>query len=71
MEALLPHKTLELTDDFKELVDGKFAVDTPSRQAVLQSYVPESRCVKYSDIKGLKGMELRDIFSTAGSVYLP
>ena len=27
MEALLPHKALELTDGFKELVDGKHAVD--------------------------------------------
>lgn len=70
MEALLPHKTLELTDDFRELVDGKFAVDTPSRQAVLQSYVPESRCVKYSDIKSLKGMELRDIFTAQQVVYI-
>lgn len=70
MEALLPHKTLELTDDFKELVDGKFAVDTPSRQVVLQSYVPESRCVKYSDIKNLKGMELRDIFTAQQVVYI-
>ncbi len=70
MEALLPHETLELTDDFRELTDGKFAVDTLSRQAVLQSYVPESRCVKYSDIKSLKGMELRDIFTAQQVVYI-
>lgn len=70
MEALLPHKTLELTDDFKELVDGKYAVDTSTRQAVLQSYVPESRCVKYSDIRNLKGMELREIFTSQQVVYI-
>lgn len=70
MEALLPHKTLKLTDDFKELVDGKYAVDTPARQAVLQSYVPDSRCVKYSDIKGLKGMKLREIFTSQQVVYI-
>lgn len=70
MEALLPHKTLELTDDFKELVDGKYAVDTLTRQAVLQSYVPESRCVKYSDIKNLKGKELREIFTAQQVVYI-
>lgn len=70
MEALLPHKMLELTDDFKELVDGKYAVDTPARQAVLQSYVPESRCVRYNDIKGLKGMELRNIFTAQQVVYI-
>ena len=70
MEALLPHKTLKLTDDFKELVDGKFAVDTATRQAVLQSYVPESRCIQYSDIKGLKGMALRDVFTAQQVVYI-
>ena len=70
MEALLPHKTLALTDDFKELVDGKYAVDTLGRQAILQSYVPESRCVKYSDIKGLRGMELRNIFTAQQVVYI-
>lgn len=70
MEALLPHKTLELTDDFKELVDGKFAIDTVSRQAVLQSYIPDSRCVQYSDIKTLKGMALRDIFTAQQVVYI-
>lgn len=70
MEALLPHRTLELTDDFKELVDGTFAADTSARQAVLQSYVPESRCVKYKDIKNLKGMELREIFTSQQVVYI-
>ena len=70
MEALLPHKSLELSDDFKELVDGKFAIDTPSREAVLRSYVPESRCVKYSDIKGLKGQALRDIFTGQQVIYI-
>ncbi len=70
MEALLPHKTLELTDDFKELVDGKYAVDTSTRQAVLQSYVPESRCVRYSDIKSMKSMELKEIFTSRQVVYV-
>lgn len=70
MEALLPHRSLEITKDFKELVDGKYAIDTPTREAVLQSYIPNSRCVRYSDIKGLKGMELRDIFTSQQVVYI-
>ncbi len=70
MEALLPHKKLELTDDFKELVDGTYAVDMQTRQAVLRSYVPESRCVKYSDIKNLRGMKLREIFTSQQVVYI-
>ena len=70
MEALLPHKALELTDGFKELVDGKHAVDMLARQAILRSYVPESCCVKYSDVKNLKGMELREIFTSQKVVYI-
>ncbi len=70
MEALLPHKTLELTDEFKELVDGKYAVDTLARQSVLQYYIPESRCIRYSDIKNIKGTGLREIFTSQQVVYI-
>ena len=70
MEALLPHKTLELTDDFKEVVDGKYAIDLATRQAVLQSYEPESKCVQFDDIKNLKGQELRDMFTGQSVVYV-
>lgn len=70
MAALLPHKALELADDFRELVDGKYAVDTPTRQAVLQSYVPEGRCITYGELKGLRGTALRDVFTAQQVVYI-
>lgn len=70
MEALLPHKTLELTDDFKEVVDGKYAIDLATRQAVLQSYEPESKCVQFDAIKNLNGKELRDVFTGQSVVYV-
>lgn len=70
MEALLPHKTLELTDDFRELADGIYAIDTESREKVLQSYVPESRCVKYSDIKNMTGVAMREILTSQSVVYI-
>lgn len=70
MEALLPHKTLELTDDFKEVVDGKYAIDLQTRQSVLQSYEPESRCVQFDDIKDKKGKDLRDVFTGQSVVYV-
>lgn len=70
MEALLPHKKLELTDDFKELVDGKYAVDLATRQQVLQEYVPHSCCVKYDDIKDYTGMALREIFKGKQIIYV-
>lgn len=70
MEALLPHKTLELTDDFREVVDGKYAIDLATRQAVLQFYEPKSKCVQFEDIKSLKGQELRDVFTAQSVVYV-
>lgn len=70
MEALLPHKTLELTDDFREVVDGKYATDLAVRQAVLQSYESESKCVQFDDVKNLKGQELRDVFTRQSVVYV-
>lgn len=70
MEALLPHKKLELTDDFKELVDGKYAVDLATRQQVLQEYVSDSCCVKYDDIKDYTGMALREIFKGKQIIYV-
>jgi len=42
MAALLPHSSLELTDDGKELVNGVYCTDLASRQTVLQGTVPES-----------------------------
>lgn len=70
MEALLPHKTLELTDDFRELVDGKYAVDLSTRQQVLKEHVPESCCVRYENIKNHTGKELREIFTGKRVVYV-
>lgn len=70
MEALLPHKTLELTEDFKEVIDGKYAIDLMTRQAVLQSYVPDSRCVSFDEIKNSKSAELRDLFTGQSVVYV-
>ena len=70
MEALLPHKTLELTDDFKEMIDGKYAIDLATRQTVLQNYVPNSKCVSFDTIKNMRGLELRDVFTGQSVVYI-
>lgn len=70
MEALLPHTTLELTDEFKEVVDGKYAIDLQTRETVLRSYETESRCVQFDDIKDKKGKELRDVFTGQSVVYV-
>lgn len=49
--ALLPHRTLEMTDDFQVLVDGTLCDTLAGRQQVLQSYVPDSVCIQFDEIR--------------------
>lgn len=70
MAALLPHKTLEMTDDFQVLADGIFCDNLAGRQQVLQSYNPDSVCVQFDDIKNLKVAELRDVLTKRQIIYV-
>lgn len=70
MAALLPHKTLEMTDDFRVLTDGILGDDLAARQKILQGHCPESACVQLDDIKALKVAELREIFTGKQVVYV-
>jgi uncharacterized protein (TIGR02687 family) len=70
MAALLPHKTLEMTDDFKVFTDGVPCDDLKQRQSILQSYVPNSRCIQFDEIKMMKRAELRQIFTGMEVVYV-
>ena len=70
MAALLPHKTLEMTDDFQVLADGILCDNLSGRQQVLQSYNPDSVCVQFDDIKNLKVAELRDVLTKRQIIYV-
>lgn len=70
MAALLPHKTLEMTDDFQVLADGILCDNLAGRQQVLQSYNPDSVCVQFDDIKILKVAELRDVLTKRQIIYV-
>ena len=70
MAALLPHKTLEMTDDFQVLVDGILCDNLAGRQQVLQSYNLDSVCVRFDDIKNLKVAELRDVLTKRQIIYV-
>ncbi|MBU5461564.1 BREX-1 system phosphatase PglZ type A [Lachnoclostridium sp. MSJ-17] len=70
MAALLPHRTLELTDDFEVLVDGKGCNDTAHREPILQSYKQNSRCVQYDDLKNMNQTQLREVFTNQDVVYV-
>ena len=70
MAALLPHKTLEMTDDFQVLADGILCDNLAGRQQVLQSYNPDSVCVQFDEIKNLKVAELRDVLTKRQIIYV-
>ena len=70
MAALLPHKTLEMTDDFQVLADDILCDNLAGRQQVLQSYNPDSVCVQFDDMKSLKVAELRDVLTKRQIIYV-
>ena len=70
MAALLPHRSLELSEDYFVLVDGQKTDTLEQRQAILQKYKPASRCVQYDDIKNLSVTDLRSIFTRQDVVYI-
>ena len=70
MASLLPHTTLTMTDDFRVLADDVLCDNLAGRQTVLQNHVPNSVCVQFDDIKGLKKNDLRDIFTGKQVVYV-
>jgi len=70
MGALLPHRTLELTDDYKVLVDGMPCESLKQREAILNTYVPNSRSIQFDDVKLMKKAELREVFTGMDLVYI-
>jgi hypothetical protein len=59
-----------MCDSGKILIDGKPCDDLKQREAILQSYQPNSRCVQYDDIKSLGSAALREIFTGKDVVYV-
>ncbi|WP_432629312.1 BREX-1 system phosphatase PglZ type A [Brotaphodocola sp.] len=70
MAALLPHKSLTMTEDYEVLADGVLCNDLNSRQSVLQSHQPDSLCFQFDDIKNKKVSELRQLLAGKQIVYI-
>ncbi|MGB4438744.1 MAG: BREX-1 system phosphatase PglZ type A [Sedimentibacter sp.] len=70
MAALLPHKTLEMTDEYKVLVDEMPCDDLKQRETILKNYSPNSHCVQFDDLKAMKKDGLREIFTGMDVVYI-
>lgn len=70
MAALLPHGQIEMKEVNKVLVDGKPTDSTEQRQAILQSYVPNSKCVRFKDVVNMGEEDLRAVFQEQSVVYV-
>ena len=70
MAALLPNKFLEITDDFRVLVDGSACDDLKQRESILQNYIPRSRCLQFDDIKAMKRDTIRQAFAGMEVIYI-
>lgn len=70
MSALLPHKELSMSEDYRVLVDGRVCDDLKAREHVLQSFAPNSRTVQFDDIKAMKISDLKEIFTGQEVVYV-
>ena len=72
MASLLPHKSLEITDDYKVLTDGYACDSKIDRMKILQSYEPESICLDYEHdkLKTCKKNEMRDWFTGKQIIYI-
>ena len=70
MASLLPHRTIEYTDGYEVLVDGKPCATTEQREAILKQYVSNSTCVQFDTLKNMKQAELRSVFTGQDVVYV-
>lgn len=71
MAALLPHKTLEMTDDYKILADGRLADNLSAREAILKNYQPQGVCIQFDTLKHMKNAaELRSVLTGQQVVYV-
>lgn len=70
MAALLPHLSVTMDNDYIVLCDGAPCADLKQREAILQKDQPNSCCVQFDDIKGLKKDDMREIITGKEVVYV-
>lgn len=68
MSALLPHKELAMSEDYRVMVDGKVCDDLKSREQILQVTIPKSKTVQFDDIKTVK--DAKELTTGQDVVYI-
>lgn len=70
MAALLPHESMELTEDYKVLVDGQKTDTLEQRQTILQKYKPDGICVQYDEVKNMSIADMKTFFAWKPVTYI-
>lgn len=70
MASLLPHKKLEYNNSYDVLINEKICVSTKQREAILQEYKINSKCIQFDELKTMKQTDLRSVFTGQDVVYI-
>lgn len=70
MSALLPHETLEITEEFQVEVDGKECYSLPTRERALIEKNELSVVIPYSEVENSKSKNLREISAGKEVIYI-
>lgn len=70
MAVLLPHKDIEIVEEYKVYVDGKPTNNLAERKAILQQANPRSDCIQYDDLIKMKREEMRKFFAGKQIIYI-
>ena len=70
MAALLPHKQLTMTDDYKIRIDDGNCEGVANRDQILKKYNPASACIQFDEVKDMNRDALRGLMTGKEVVYL-
>ena len=70
MALLLPHQTLNITENGVFLVDGISTQGTESRTKVLRAAKPESLAITYESISGMNKQQMQKTFAGIKLIYI-
>lgn len=68
--SLLPHKELNIDENYDVYVDGKSCSNLVERDEILKAADPDAASIQYDDLKKYKKDELRDFFVGKSVVYI-
>jgi uncharacterized protein (TIGR02687 family) len=70
MASLLPHETIEITDNGEVFVDSINSAGTDNRQKILSLYSDQAVAIQYNDMKDMKRPEYKENFDGKRLIYI-